>query len=156
MSLYSEISQFKKLFHGIRIHEDFIIIDLKLPLSWEDKKILQQKTNTQEVNVVQMKINSSDKNSKLISFYSLFDEKNTNILVEEIKKVIKWNTDVEEKNELLNKKMMELQKVFHENNLESLREININFYPQFKKDLDGGKTDNELVQQGNTKGPVTD
>ena len=50
---------------------------------------------------------------------------------------------------------MELQKVFHENNLESLRDVNINFYPQFKKDLDGGKTDTELVQQGDTKGPVT-
>ena len=156
MSLYSEISQFEKLFHGIRIHEDFIIIDLKIPLNWEDKKILQQKTTTEEGNVVQMKVNSSDKNSKLVSFYSLFDGKNTDTLVSEIKKVIKWNRDVEEKNELLNKKMMELQKVFHENNLESLREVNINFYPQLKKDLDGGKTDNELVQQGDTTGPVTD
>jgi len=152
MSLYSEIATFKNLFHGVRIHEDFIIIDLKMPLKWEEKKILHQATTTNEGNVVQMKVNSSDEKSKLISFYSIFDEKHTNILINEIKRVIKWNKDVEEKNELLNRKMMELQKVFHENKLESLRDVNINFYPQLKNNLDGGKTDNELVHQGNTEG----
>tara|TARA_R110000824_G_scaffold401607_1_gene613111 strand:+ start:3429 stop:3887 length:459 start_codon:yes stop_codon:yes gene_type:complete len=152
MSLYSEIESFKQLFHGVRIHEDFIIIDLKLPINWEEKKILHQATTTNEGNTVQMKVNSSDKNSKLISFYSIFDEKNTNILLNEIKRVIKWNTDVEEKNQLLNKKMIELQKVFHENNLDSLRDVNINFYPNPKSNTHEGEENNQLVQSGNPEG----
>ena len=156
MSLYSEIATFKDLFHGVRIHEDFIIIDLKMPLQWEDKKVLHQALNTNEGNVVQMKVNSSDEKSKLISFYSLFDEKHTNILINEIKRVIKWNKDVEEKNELLNRKMMELQKVFHENNLESLRDVNINFYPQLKSSQNEGGENSKLVQQRNTEGPTGD
>jgi len=152
MSLYSEIAQFKNLLHGIRIHDNFIIIDLKLPVNWEDKKILHQQTETNEGSVVQMKINSSDEKYKLISFYNLFDEENTKILVKEIKRVIKWNKDIEEKNELLNKKMLELQKVFHENNLDALRDININFYPKLKTDIDGGEKNSELVQPGNIEG----
>ena len=152
MSLYTEIESFKSLFHGVRIHEDFIIIDLKLPLNWEDKKILHQATSTQEGNTVQMKLNSSDDHSKLISFYTIFDEKNTNMLINEIKRVIKWNKDVEEKNQLLNKKMLELQKVFHENNLDSLRDVNINFYPKLKPNTDEGGQNSQLVQSGNPKG----
>tara|TARA_R100000322_G_scaffold61607_1_gene38291 strand:- start:235 stop:675 length:441 start_codon:yes stop_codon:yes gene_type:complete len=146
MSLYSEIETFKNLFHGVRIHEDLIIIDLKIPINWEDKKILQQSTENVEGNPVQMKMNTSDETHKLISFYSLFDEKNTNILVNEIKKIIKWNKDVEEKNELLNRKMVELRKVFHENKLEDLREVNINFYPStLKPTTNEGGEDSKLV-----------
>ena len=153
MSLYNEIEIFKDLFHGVRIHEDLIIIDLKLPITWEEKKILQQSKLSHDGNPVQMKTNTSDENYKLISFYSVFDEKNTDILVSEIKKIIKWNRDLEEKNELLNRKMIELRKVFHENNLEDLRDVNINFYPNTltPKNDEGGQN-SKLVQPGNTQG----
>ena len=66
--------------------------------------------------------------------------------------MIKWNKDVEEKNQLLNKKMIELQKVFHENNLDSLRDVNINFYPKLKPNTHEGGENSKLVQSGNPEG----
>tara|TARA_Y100001937_G_C6982064_1_gene268156 strand:- start:140 stop:616 length:477 start_codon:yes stop_codon:yes gene_type:complete len=153
MSLYSEIKKFDGLFYGIRLHETFIIIDLKLPKKWEDKKILEQsKSNNQDVQV-QIKVNNQDDNYKLISFYTVFDEINTDILVKEINKIIKWNKDLEEKNNLLNTKMLELQKVFQENNLNDLRDLNINFQPKLV--IDEAKNSG-LVQQGDIEGPIRD
>ena len=48
--------------------------------------------------------------------------------------------------------MLELQKVFHENNLDALRDINIDFYPKLKTNIDGGEKNSELVQPGNIEG----
>ena len=43
MSLYKEILEFGLYFHSIRKHEEFIVIDLRLPLGWEDKRILESR-----------------------------------------------------------------------------------------------------------------
>ena len=132
MSLYSEIAQFNHLFHGIRIHDTYIIIDLKLPASWEDKKILSSRGDK-----VQMKVNNTTDKMKLVSFFTTFDEENVTILVQELNSIVKWNKDLEEKNNLLNHKMVELKKVFQENNIDSLRELNIGF-------------NNNILNEGNT------
>ena len=38
MTLYNHISKFGGNFNSIRKHEDFIVIDLKIPIDWEDQK----------------------------------------------------------------------------------------------------------------------
>ena len=65
------------------------------------------------------------------------------ILVEEVLAIIKWNKDLEDKNELLNIKMIELKKMFSENNVDSLRRLNFNFNEIL--DLDGQENTNRLV-----------
>ena len=104
MTLYEEILQFDEFFTSIRRHDDFLVFDLKLPLSWEDKKILNQRGDK-----IQMKIGTQNQTHKIVSFFTLFTEESTCILIEEIKGIIKWNTDIEEKSNLLNMKMMELK-----------------------------------------------
>ena len=124
MTLYEEILQFDEFFTSIRRHDDFLVFDLKLPLSWEDKKILNQRGDK-----IQMKIGTQNQSHKIVSFFTLFNEESTSLLIEEIKGIIKWNTDIEEKSNLLNMKMMELKKMFSENNVDSLRKLKFNFTP---------------------------
>ena len=123
MTLYEEILQFDEFFTSIRRHDDFLVFDLKLPLSWEDKKILNQRGDK-----IQMKIGTQNQSHKIVSFFTLFNEESTSLLIEEIKGIIKWNTDIEEKSNLLNMKMMELKKMFSENNVDSLRKLEFKFY----------------------------
>ena len=122
MNLYTNIQQFGDYFNSIRIHEGLILVDMVLPLNWEVTKVLGSRGNKIQIQ----KGKKSDK-QKIISFFSPFDEENTEILVDEVLNVVKWNKDLEYKNELLNIKMLELKKMFNENNVDSLKRLNFNF-----------------------------
>ena len=138
-------------FHSIRVHEGYLVIDLKFPLNWEDKRVL-----TRNGNRIQMKINSKTDHIKLISFFAVYDPQNSEILINEILKVIKWNKDIEEKNNLLNQKMVELRKVFEENNIDSLRKININFLDTLNPLIDEKNEIDRMVRETNSEGQRRD
>ena len=152
MSLYKEIKNFGNYFNSIRIHENLLIVDLILPSNWEDEKILRQTTIKDGENTVQLKVNKRGDNSKAVSFYSIFDENGTSSLVTEIKKVIKWNKDLEEKNRLLEEKIIEMKKIFIENNIDSLRNLKIDF-DDIKFKLNGREEFEPVASEGNSEGP---
>lgn len=152
MSLYKEIKNFGNYFNSIRIHENLLIVDLMLPSNWEDEKILRQTTIKDGENTVQLKVSKRGDNSKSVSFYSIFDENGTSSLVTEIKKVIKWNKDLEEKNRLLEEKIIEMKKIFIENNIDSLRNLKIDF-DNIKFKLNGREEFEPVASEGNSEGP---
>tara|TARA_R100000908_G_scaffold63688_1_gene45361 strand:+ start:878 stop:1279 length:402 start_codon:yes stop_codon:yes gene_type:complete len=127
------------------MHEDFIVIDLKIPINWEDQKII-----TSRGGKVQIKSGDKSNTHKLVSFFNMFSEDDCNVLVSEIEAVIKWNRDVEEKNSLLELKMIELRKLFSENEVGSLRKLNFDF--ENKTNLDEKKPGN-MVPSGSLEGP---
>jgi len=148
MTLYEEILQFDEFFTSIRRHDDFLVFDLKLPLNWEDKKIL-----TSRGDKIQMKIGTQNQTHKIVSFFTLFNEESTSLLIAEIQAIIKWNKDIEEKSTLLNMKMMELKKMFSENNVDSLRELEFNFTPKMTFNEKGEKAEEgSLVATRDIKG----
>ena len=144
MGLYNEILRFDKYFNSLRMHEGLIVIDLKLPLNWKDKEVLNSRGNK-----IQMKSGSNNEKHKLVSLFSQFDVSGTEMLIEEILAIIKWNRDQEEKNELLNIKMVELKKMFNENNVDSLRKLNIGF--NNKLELNGEELTG-MVKERDTQG----
>lgn len=143
MGLYNEIAKFGKYFNSLRMHEGLVVIDLKLPIEWKDKEVLSDRGSE-----VQMKVGTSNEKFKLVSFFAPFEVGGTEILSDEIFAVIKWNKDQEEKNELLNIKMVELRKVFNENNVDSLRNLNIAF--NNKLELNGEEELTTLVEKGDS------
>mgnify|MGYP007072077362 FL=1 len=145
MTLYNHISKYGGNFNSIRKHEDFIVIDLKIPIDWEDQKII-----TSRGGKVQIKSGNKSNTHKLVSFFNIFSEDDCNVLVSEIEAVIKWNRDVEEKNSLLELKMIELKKLFSENEVGSLRKLNFDF--ENKTNLDEKKPGN-MVPSGSLEGP---
>ena len=145
MTLYNHISKYGGNFNSIRKHEHFIVIDLKIPIDWEDQKII-----TSRGGKVQIKSGNKSNTHKLVSFFNIFSEDDCNVLVSEIEAVIKWNRDVEEKNSLLELKMIELRKLFSENEVGSLRKLNFDF--ENKTNLDEKKPGN-MVPSGSLEGP---
>lgn len=150
MSIYSEISKFGEFFNSIRKHESFLVVDLKLPVDWEVDTILSDLGNG-----VQQKINSKNTTQKLISFFSTFDEVGAEHLSNNISAIIKWNKDIEEKNNLLDVKMVELRKMFEENNVDSLRKLDFTFKENQLKLTDVEEA-NGLVTEGSDIGPEGD
>jgi hypothetical protein len=127
------------------MHEGLILVDMKLPKIWKDKEILGSRGNK-----IQLKLGKSNDTQKLVSFFSTFDDEGVTLLVDEVRAVIKWNMDQEEKNNLLNKKMIELQKMFSENNVDALRKLEFEFKEEKLSFNEEGVT--ELASEGDPEG----
>ena len=88
-----------------------------------------------------------------MSFYCAFEEKETNQLLIDVKRILKYNRDQQEKRELLNLKMVELQKIFETNDVSSLRDINFNFHSNSEINNKNLKLDEDpeskMVGEGN-------
>ena len=150
MNLFDNISELGPYFTSIRMHEGLILLDMKLPKIWKDKEILGSRDNK-----VQLKLGKSNDTQKLVSFFSTFDKKGVTLLVDEVKAVIKWNMDQEEKNNLLNQKMLELQKMFTENNVDALRKLEFEFKEE-KLTFNGEEGVAELASEGDSEGQEED
>ena len=122
MGLFKEIYKYNTFFHSIRVHEDTFMLDLKLPSYWEVTKLMESLNSG-----VQTKINDSNDNYQLITFYVQKDEEGINMLETTVQNIIKWNKDNEEKRDLLDTKIIELQKIFDTNNVDSLRSLAFDF-----------------------------
>jgi hypothetical protein len=153
MSLYKELKQYGELFHSIRFHQGLMLLDLKLPTKWKVKEILSSIGSG-----TQIKINDSNEKYQLISFYTPFDEESVNNLNSDVGKVIKYNLDIEEKNKLLNIKILELKKLFDSNEVDKLRNINFEFgFNDSKLNVDdyetyGSGEGTEMVREGEEEG----
>ena len=66
--------------------------------------------------------------------------------------MIKWNKDLEEKNRLLEEKIIEMKKIFIENNIDSLRNLKIDF-DNIKFKLNGREEFEPVASEGNSEGP---
>ena len=146
MSLFDNISKLGPYFTSIRMHEGLILVDMKLPKIWKDKEILGSRGNK-----IQLKLGKSNDTQKLVSFFSTFDDEGVTLLVDEVRAVIQWNMDQEEKNNLLNKKMIELQKMFSENNVDALRKLEFEFKEE-KLIFNGEEGVANLASEGNSEG----
>ena len=147
MSLFNNISKFGPYFTSIRMHEGLMLVDMKLPKIWKDKEILGSRGNK-----IQIKLGKSNDTQKLVTFFSTFDDEGVTLLVDEVRAIIKWNMDQEEKNNLLNKKMIELQKMFSENNVDSLRNLEFEFKEEkLRFNEEEGVT--EMASEGDSEGP---
>ena len=126
-NLYTQIEKYKQYFHSIRLHQDILLLDFKLPVKWEIKGILGNTETT-----TQVKLNDKSNEHSLVSFYCPFLTTETDRMMQDVDSIIKWNKDREEKVHLLDLKILELKKVFDTNNLDSLRNINFDFKEELK------------------------
>lgn len=142
MNIYENIEKYKDYFHSVRLHDSIFLFDLKLPARWEIKNVLASAPST-----TQIKINDQSESHILISFYSPFESESVNVLLKDVDRVVKFNNDREEKNNLLNMKKLELEKLFESNTIDSLRSMNFEFNKN-EKNLNLNETKPKLAPKG--------
>jgi hypothetical protein len=145
MDMYDVIKKYENYFHSVRLHDSIVLLDLKLPAKWEVKNLLTNFNTT-----TQLKVNDQTDAHVLISFYSPYSPNEIKTLINDVDRIVKWNNDREEKNNLLNVKILELKKVFESNNVDSLRNINFDFKEEINVDLNGEEL--KLAEEGNREG----
>lgn len=95
-----------------------------------------------------MKLNDKTEEFNLVSFYCPFLSEETEKMVQDIDRIVKWNKDKEEKTYLLDLKILELKKMFDSNNLDSLRSINFEFSEDLKDINLGDGEKIKMVREG--------
>ena len=150
MSFYEQILKLDGRFHSLRLHEGLLVVDLKLPISWKVKEVIASRDNK-----IQLQVGPKSDKHQVSSFFSAFDEESSLVLEEEISAILKWNREKEEKDMLLNLKMVELKKVFSENNIYNLRNLDINFNANLLN-LNEQEPSDQMVGEGSTEGPEGD
>jgi len=114
MSLFNEINTLVPYLQSIRKLEQYMSFDVSFPATWK----LPKKYVNEEMSVIHPQQNNYE---KLISFFSTLDEEDFEKNITNLKAIIKYNHDREEKERLFQIKVEELKQLFEKNNLSSLK-----------------------------------
>lgn len=147
MGVFSEIERLSPYFYGVRLHSDYFIVDLNIPPNWVVSEMYGENVAT--------KINGQNKDgTQSVSLFSSYNATTVNEVFGSAKSILVINLEREEKERLLEIKRIELEKMFMENNLESLK--NMSFTSLNKKNTlsdDEKSKINGMVQQGTQQRP---
>lgn len=116
MSLFKEFEELFPYLISVRKLKSYLSFDVEFPETWKFPK----KYVNEEKVVETSKVKTGLRN---FSFVSEFDENSVNELIENIKNVIKYNKEREEKERLFENKVNELKKIFEHQNLKNLQDL---------------------------------
>lgn len=133
MSLYNEFNVLFPYLNSVRKLENYLSFDVEFPKKW---KIPKKFVNEEQV------VERTDPNTdvRTFSFVSQFIENNVEDLLKNLKNIISYNKEIEEKEKLFNSKVQELKNIFEKQNLEKLHSLK---FELINKDLtfdDGEET----------------
>ena len=116
MTFFKELEKIFPYLKSIRKLKGYLSIDVEISQNWKIPKKF-----TIEGKVVEQE--NSQPNMRLISFVSEFDEKELSTTVNNIKSIIDYNKELEEKEVLFVNKVEELKKIFEKQNLDKLQTL---------------------------------
>jgi hypothetical protein len=120
MSLYKEFSSLLPYLQSVRKLENYLSFDVSFPITW---KLPKKYVDEEKVMEQPSKI---DKH-RFFSFVSEITEENVGLISENLKNIIKYNLEREEKDKLFQNKVDELKGVFEKQNLNNLKNLSFEF-----------------------------
>ena len=125
MSLYKEFSSLLPYLQSVRKLENYLIFDVSFPTTWKlPKKYVDEKM------VVEQK--SAKPEFRCFSFATSFDEETLDKLFNNLKNIIKYNKEREEKEKLFEEKVKELKSFFDKSNLTDLKSLEFQVSNDYK------------------------
>ena len=116
MSLFSEFSALSPYLQSVRKLKNYISFDISIPNTWKlPKKYIQEDKVLEQQSTIE--------NYRLISFVTEIREEDVEVLTTNIQKIIEYNIEREEKEKLLDTKVMELKTLFEKNSLSVLKTL---------------------------------
>lgn len=133
MSLYTEFSSLLPYLQSVRKLENYLSFDVSFPTSWklpkkyvDEEKVMEQTSKIEE--------------HRFFSFVSEISEENMEIISGNLRSIIQYNLELEEKDRLFQNKVNELKAIFEKQNLTNLKDLSFEIKPKTKKiKLDDGE-----------------
>ncbi len=117
--MFEYISTLRPYFHSLREINENVSLDIKLPLNWRYDEIVKP---YRSVHIL-----AQDKNEKyiLLSLVSVANKEGYGVIYACAKDIIKVNREEEEKQQLFQEKVKELEELFKSQSLDKLKDINL-------------------------------
>ncbi len=142
--MYKEFKDIFQFLISIRKLKNYLSIDIEFPSLWKIPKRF-----VQEDKIIENQRMSD--NGRFFSFVSEFDEDILNQTVENIKKIISYNQEIEMKEKLLKQKIDELKKIFEAKKFENLQTLKFELLEEKlndgEEDFNEKGTSNRLVEE---------
>jgi hypothetical protein len=133
MSLYKEFSSLLPYLQSVRKLENYLSFDVSFPTTW---KLPKKYVDEEKV----MEQGSKVENHRFFSFVSEISEENVGIISDNLKNIIRYNLELEEKDKLFQNKVNELKSIFEKQNLNNLKDLSFEMNPKVTKiKLDDGE-----------------
>jgi hypothetical protein len=127
--MYNELKDIFQYLVSVRKLKKYLSIDIEFPNNWKiPKKFVQEDKIVENEKVTE--------GTRFFSFVSEFDEKDLNTTVNNVKNIIAYNKEIENKEKLLKQKIDELKKIFETENLENLQSLKFDI---LEEKLDDGE-----------------
>jgi hypothetical protein len=117
MSLYKEFSSLLPYLQSVRKLESYLSFDVSFPTTWKlPKKFVDEEKVMEQTSKVE--------GHRFFSFVAEINEESVELLSNNLKSIIKYNHDREEKERLFQNKVEELKNIFEKQDLTSLKNLN--------------------------------
>ena len=139
--MFENIKSLRPHFHSLREIEGNVSLDIKLPLTWRYEEIIKPYRS--------LKMKVQDKNEKftLLSLIANGTQEGYDVVFACALEILTFNKEEEEKQNLFQQKVRELQELFKKESLDTLKDINLlSNYGQEVTTGDG------VVEQGDGEG----
>jgi hypothetical protein len=146
--VFETIKNLQPYFFSLRQIEDNICLDIKLPVNWKFDNII---TKFNETSLLNFKIQDKNENFILLSLVSDISEQGYTKILDCAKEIININKEMEEKENLFQLKIKELQTLFLNESLDKLKDLSFT-----ENEKQGITTVNNVVREGNKKRPQGD
>jgi hypothetical protein len=123
MGLYSDLEDVFDYLISVRKLKMYLSFDIELPKTW---KIPKRYANEEKV----VEIQSKTDNKRSFSFVSEFNQSDVDLTVNNIKNIISYNKEIEQKERLLQSKIQELKQIFEKTNLDNLQSLKFEIIEQ--------------------------
>lgn len=141
MSLYKEFSSLLPYLQSVRKLENYLSFDVSFPKSW---KLLKRFVDEEKV----MEQPSKIENERMFSFVAEISEESVGLIGQNVRGIINYNLELEEKEKLFQNKVDELKSIFEKSNLNNLKGLSFEIKPESKKiKLEDGEESIERVEQ---------
>ena len=125
MNLYEQLNEIFPHLISIRKLETYVSIDVELPTTWKlPKKYVDEKMVVEQP--------SAKPEFRCFSFATSFDEETLDKLFNNLKNIVKYNKEREEKERLFEEKVKELKSFFDKSNLTDLKSLEFQVSNDYK------------------------
>jgi len=133
MSLYKEFSSLLPYLQSVRKLENYLSFDVSFQTTWKlPKKYVDEEKVMEQTSKVE--------NHRFFSFVSEISEESVGIISDNLKNIIRYNLELEEKDRLFQNKVNELKSIFEKQNLNNLKDLSFEMKPKVNKiKLDDGE-----------------
>lgn len=143
--MFQTIVLLRPYFFSLREIGKNVSLDMKIPATWTYEFLLKESPS------VEVKVQDSNAENTLISLISTANNNGYESVVASAKKLIKVNKEEQEKMELFQKMVNQLQTIFKSESLEKIKELNF-----LKENEQQHSEEPRMVGEGETEGPSGD